>query len=171
MARTKETTDKPHVYTRVPSPVGTLTLVATDDGLAAILWEKDRPGRVPLNLAAEDSGHPVLAEVRRQLEEYFAGRRRQFSLKLDPAGTPFQRKVWNALLTIPFGERRSYAEIAQQIGSPGAARAVGAANGRNPLSIVAPCHRVVGSSGALTGFAGGLDVKARLLAFESGSEP
>jgi methylated-DNA-[protein]-cysteine S-methyltransferase len=171
MARTKQTAGTRHVYTRVPSPVGTLTLVATDDGLAAILWEHDRPGRVALNLAAEDSGHPVLVEVRRQLEEYFAGRRRQFSLKLDPSGTAFQRKVWTALLTIPFGETRSYAQIATQIGKPGAARAVGAANGRNPLSIVAPCHRVVGSTGALTGFAGGLDVKARLLAFESGSEP
>jgi methylated-DNA-[protein]-cysteine S-methyltransferase len=167
----KQTTHTRHVYTRVPSPVGTLTLVATDDGLAAILWENDRPGRVALNRAAEDSGHPVLAEVRRQLEEYFAGRRQQFSLKLDPSGTGFQRKVWNALLTIPFGETRSYAQIARQIGKPTAARAVGAANGRNPLSIVAPCHRVVGSTGALTGFAGGLDVKARLLAFERGKAP
>ena len=87
-------------------------------------------------------------------------------MKLDLSGTPSQRQVWNALLTIPFGETRSYGQIAKQIGSPAAARAVGAANGRNPVSIVAPCHRVVGSNGALTGFAGGLDVKARLLALE-----
>jgi methylated-DNA-[protein]-cysteine S-methyltransferase len=159
-------THKRHVYKRMTSPVGTLTLAATDDGLAAILWENDRPGRVPLNVVAEADGHPVLVETERQLKEYFAGRRRQFALKLDFAGTEFQRSVWSALLTIPFGETRSYAQIAEQVGRPGAARAVGAANGRNPISIVAPCHRVVGSSGALTGFAGGLETKAQLLAFE-----
>jgi len=157
-----------HVYTTIDSPVGRLTLVATDEGLAAILWENDRPNRVRLNIEAEDAGHPILAETARQLEEYFAGRRREFTLELDVAGTPFQRSVWDALLTIPFGETRSYAQIAKQIGNPAAVRAVGAANGRNPLSIVAPCHRVLGSSGQLTGFAGGLDVKARLLALESG---
>ena len=160
------TTHKRHVYKRIPSPVGTLTLVATDDGLAAILWEADRPRRVRLDLGAEDSGHPLLVETERQLEEYFAGRRKQFTLRLDPSGTLFQRKVWSALLTIPFGETRSYAQIARQIGKPMATRAVGAASGRNPISIVAPCHRVVGSTGALTGFAGGLGVKAHLLAFE-----
>src|SRR6185295_1516538 len=161
---------KRHVYKHVNSPVGTLTLVATDEGLAAILWEHERPHRVRVNIAAEDRRHPVLVEAERQLAEYFAGRRKRFALKLDVSGTPFQRKVWNALLTIPFGETRSYAQIAKQIGHPSAARAVGAANGRNPLSIVAPCHRVVGSTGVLTGFAGGLDVKARLLALE-GVEP
>ena len=155
-----------YVYKRMPSPVGTLTLVASDHGLAAVLWENDRPRRVRLNLEAEENGHPVLVEAERQLAEYFAGRRQQFTLKLDVAGTHFQRQVWNALLTIPFGETRSYRQIANQIGNPRAVRAVGAANGRNPLSIVAPCHRVIGSSGALTGFAGGLDVKARLLALE-----
>jgi len=149
------------------SPVGTLTLAATDDGLAAILWENDPPDRVRVHIAAEENGHPVLVETERQLKEYFAGRRRQFALKLDFSGTAFQRTVWNALLTIPFGETRSYAQIAGQIGKPTAARAVGAANRRNPVSIVAPCHRVVGSSGALTGFAGGLEVKAQLLAFEA----
>jgi len=158
-------------YKHMSSPVGRLTLVATDYGLAAILWEHDRPGRVRLNVGAEVNDHPVLVETERQLEEYFAGRRTQFALKLDAAGTAFQRQVWNALLTIPFGETRSYGQIARQIGSPSAVRAVGAANGRNPLSIVVPCHRVVGSTGALTGFAGGLDVKAHLLAFESSSTP
>jgi len=160
------TVTKRHVYKRIPSPVGRLTLVATDDGLAAILWANDRLGRVRLALSAEDTDHPVLIEAESQLEEYFAGRRTRFTLALDPSGTAFQRRVWDALLTIPFGETRSYAEIARQIGNPSATRAVGAANGRNPLSIVAPCHRVIGSNGALTGFAGGLDVKARLLAFE-----
>jgi len=150
----------------MPSPVGALTLVATDQGLAAILWENDAPRRVGLNLGTEEKAHPVLVEAQRQLAEYFAGTRQRFALKLDVTGTPFQRKVWNALLTIPFGETRSYGEIARQIGCPRAVRAVGAANGKNPISIVAPCHRVVGSTGALTGFAGGLDVKAHLLAFE-----
>ncbi|HEY7185589.1 MAG TPA: methylated-DNA--[protein]-cysteine S-methyltransferase [Vicinamibacterales bacterium] len=157
---------KRHVFKRVASPVGTLTLVATDNGLAAILWEHERPNRVRLDIEAEDRRHPVLVDAERQLAEYFAGRRKRFALKLDVTGTTFQQKVWNALLTIPFGETRSYAQIAQQIGHPRAVRAVGAANGRNPLSIVAPCHRVIGSSGALTGFAAGLDVKARLLALE-----
>ncbi len=160
-------TRKAHVYKRMSSPVGTLTLVATDDGVAAILWENERPGRVRLPAVAEENDHPVLLETERQLKEYFNGRRRRFSLTLDLSGTAFQRAVWNALLTIPFGETRSYAQIAVQIEKPTAARAVGAANGRNPVSIVAPCHRVVGSSGALTGFAGGLKVKARLLALES----
>jgi methylated-DNA-[protein]-cysteine S-methyltransferase len=161
---------KRHAFTRMASPVGTLTLVATDSGMVAILWENDRPHRVPLNIEAEDARHPVLVEMERQLREYFAGQRTEFTVALDVAGTPFQRKVWRALMTIPYGETRSYGEIAAQIGSPGAARAVGAASGRNPLSIVAPCHRVVGASGALTGFAGGLDVKARLLALERTGE-
>jgi methylated-DNA-[protein]-cysteine S-methyltransferase len=170
MAKVDHRTQKRHVYKRMHSPVGRLTLVASDDGLAAILWENDRPRRVQLNIDAEENGHPVLVETERQLQEYFEGRRKRFALKLDLSGTAFQRKVWNALLTIPFGETRSYAQIARQIGNPGAARAVGAANGRNPVSIVAPCHRVIGSTGALTGFAGGLRVKAQLLAFE-GPEP
>jgi methylated-DNA-[protein]-cysteine S-methyltransferase len=157
---------KRYVYTRVSSPVGTLTLVASDQGLAAILWENDRPSRVRLPLDAEDRRHPVLGETARQLAQYFAGERREFTLPLDPAGTDFQRKVWAALRTIPFGQTRSYGQIAQQIGSPTAIRAVGAANGRNPISIVTPCHRVIGANGALTGFAGGLDTKARLLELE-----
>jgi methylated-DNA-[protein]-cysteine S-methyltransferase len=166
MANINRTTPKRHVSKTVASPVGRLTLVATDDGLAAILWENDRPRRVPLSIDAHEDNHPVLVEAERQLEEYFAGRRTQFALTLDTSGTAFQQKVWDALLTIPFGETRSYTQIAEQIGSPRAVRAVGAANGRNPVSIVAPCHRVIGASGKLTGFAGGLDVKARLLALE-----
>jgi methylated-DNA-[protein]-cysteine S-methyltransferase len=166
MAKVDRTTRTRHVSKRMPSRVGTLTLVATDAGLSAILWENDRPDRVRVNVEAEDNVHPALLETERQLKEYFAGRRTQFTVKLDLSGTAFQRRVWRALLMIPFGETRSYAQIAKQIGSPTAARAVGAATGRNPVSIVAPCHRVVGSTGALTGFAGGLDVKAHLLAFE-----
>jgi len=166
MTKRDRNTTKRHVAKTVSSPVGQLTLVASDDGLAAILWEHDRPGRVPLRIEAEDQEHPVLVETERQLKEYFAGARKTFTVTLDVEGTAFQRKVWGALLTIPFGETRSYGQIAKQIGSPAAVRAVGAANGRNPVSIIAPCHRVIGSTGQLTGFAGGLDVKARLLALE-----
>jgi len=158
-----------HVHTVIASPVGDLTLVATDAGLAAILWENDRPGRVPLDRGARVDGHPILRQAAAQLAEYFAGRRRTFDVPLDMAGTAFQRDVWEALRTIPFGETRSYRDVARQIGRPRAVRAVGAANGRNPVSIIAPCHRVVGSGGALTGFAGGLERKAQLLALESAS--
>ena len=166
MARLDRQSAKRYVYKLVDSPVGRLTLVATDDGLAAILWEHERPGRVPLRLEAQDGQHPVLLETERQLGEYFAGKRQVFAVRLDPVGTPFQRDVWNALLTIPFGETRSYGEVAKQIGRPDAVRAVGAANGRNPISIIAPCHRVIGATGKLTGFAGGLAAKAQLLALE-----
>ena len=167
MATSARTTPQRHVCKTMDSPVGKLTLVASEQGLAAILWEHDRPRRVGLKIDGEDTRHPVLLEAERQLGEYFAGRRTAFALPLDFAGTPFQTKVWSALLTIPFGETRSYGQIARQIGSPRAVRAVGAANGRNPLSIVAPCHRVIGAAGQLTGFAGGLEVKARLLALEA----
>lgn len=158
------------VYKVMKSPVGELTLVARGDSLVAILWENDKPGRVKTGPLTEDKEHLVLLETQRQLEQYFAGERQQFELPLDFAGTEFQRKVWGALLTIPFGETRSYLEIAKQLGNPGAVRAVGAANGRNPISIVAPCHRVIGSSGALTGFAGGMEAKAWLLRLEGGEK-
>lgn len=154
--------------TAIPSPVGSLGLVSTDDALIAILWENDRAGRVTLPQAMDDApDHPLLIETARQLNAYFAGRLRSFSLPLAFRGTEFQKKVWNALLTIPYGETRSYSAIAMQIGCPGASRAVGAANGRNPISIVAPCHRVVGANGCLTGFAGGMEAKSTLLRLES----
>ncbi|WP_257548620.1 methylated-DNA--[protein]-cysteine S-methyltransferase [Sphingopyxis sp. DBS4] len=155
-----------HAFKTIWSPVGELTLVADAKGLAAILWEKDRPGRVQLGPLTEDAEHPVLVETERQLGEYFAGKRRTFDVPLSFSGSDFQKRVWSALLTIPFGETRSYGEIAQQVGRPTASRAVGAANGRNPISIIAPCHRVVGSTGKLTGFAGGLDAKKYLLELE-----
>jgi len=157
---------KRYVSKVIGSPVGPLTLVASSAGLAAILWKDDNPRRVRLGEVVEEGTNSILLETQRQLGEYFAGRRKVFTVKLDFTGTDFQRRVWAALLTIPYGETRSYGEIARQIGSPAAVRAVGAANGRNPISIIAPCHRVVGSTGQLTGFAGGLDVKARLLALE-----
>ena len=162
-----DTSTRTYVGKDVDSPVGRLRLVASERGLAAILWENDDPRRVPLGEVAEDGEHPVLREAERQLREYFAGTRRDFDLQLDFAGTDFQRKVWAALLTIPYGQTRSYAQIARQIGNSRAVRAVGAANGRNPISIVAPCHRVIGATGELTGFAGGLQTKARLLSLEA----
>lgn len=152
----------------LPSPVGVLTLVASDKGLAAILWEVERPNRVRLGELTLVERHPVLDETARQLTEYFAGQRQCFDLPLDFVGTPFQQKVWQALLSIPFGQTRTYSQIAAQIGHPTAVRAVGAANGRNPISIVAPCHRVIGASGELTGFAGGLRAKQVLLRVEHG---
>ena len=166
MVKADSPISKHYVHSTMNSPVGTLTLVATDEGLAGILWENDWPKRVQLRVETRDDSHPVLIETERQLNEYFSGRRTEFALKLDVDGTPFQRRVWNALRTIPFGETRSYGDIAKQIGNPGAMRAVGAANGRNPVSIVVPCHRVIGSNGKLTGFGGGLDAKAFLLTLE-----
>jgi methylated-DNA-[protein]-cysteine S-methyltransferase len=150
----------------IGSPLGDLKLIASDEGLVAILWENDSPRRVPLTELVANDEHPVLVETERELGEYFAGRRKTFSIPLDMRGTRFQKQVWDALLAIPFGETRSYGQLARQLGNPRATRAVGTANGRNPLSIVLPCHRVIGSSGKLTGFAGGLDAKAHLLGLE-----
>ena len=156
----------PYTFITLPSPVGELKLVANGSRLAAILWENDKPNRVRLGPMSEAPDNPLLIKTARQLQEYFAGTRNCFDLELDFAGTDFQKKVWAALLTIPFGETRTYSQIAEQIGNPSAVRAVGAANGRNPISIVAPCHRVIGASGKLTGFAGGLEAKERLLRLE-----
>lgn len=154
------------VYKLIASPVGKLKLVASDKGLVAILWEKDSPRRVRLNEPVENKEHPILVATERQLDEYFAGKRKAFSIALDMRGTRFQKDVWEALRAIPFGETRSYGQLAKQLGNPRASRAVGAANGRNPVSIIVPCHRVIGSSGKLTGFAGGLGTKAHLLGLE-----
>ncbi|AXU95925.1 MAG TPA: methylated-DNA--[protein]-cysteine S-methyltransferase [Erwinia persicina] len=155
-------------YKMIDSPVGELKLVATERGLAAVMWENDDPKRVRFLPQQEDVHHRTLLEAEKQLREYFTGERQQFDLTLDFIGTEFQRRVWAALVTIPFGETRSYSEIARQVGSPAAVRAVGAANGRNPVSIIAPCHRVIGANGKLTGFAGGLETKAFLLRLEGG---
>jgi len=162
---------KRYVYSWVKSPVGRLQLIASDEGLAGLLWANERPSPLRSSLDSEDNDNAILVEAARQLDEYFDGRRKHFALTLDFTGTPFQRQVWDALLTIPFGETRSYAQIAHQIGRPNAVRAVGAANGANPIAIVAPCHRVIGSSGQLTGFGGGLDVKEYLLALEGARLP
>ena len=148
------------------SPVGALKLVAHDQALVAVMWDNEDHKRVRLAKPLEHHQHPMLQRVKKQLEEYFVGQRQQFDLPLDFQGTDFQQQVWKALLTIPYGETRSYKEIALQIGNEKAVRAVGAANGKNPISIIAPCHRVIGSSGALVGFAGGLDKKQILLSLE-----
>lgn len=158
-------------YKIIDSPIGKLKLVASDKALVAILWENDKPRRVRLRELKVNGQHPVLLETERQLKEYFAGKRKEFSIALEMNGTQFQKNVWEALLAIPFGETRSYAQLAKQLGNPRATRAVGAANGRNPVSIIVPCHRVIGSSGKLTGFAGGLEVKAQLLSLESSGTP
>ncbi len=153
-------------FMEMPSPVGILKLVATENALVAVLWENENPKRVRLAELIEQVNHPILLETQKQLREYFAGTRQQFDLPLDFEGTVFQKKVWQALLGIPFGETRSYRDIAEQVGNIKAVRAVGAANGKNPISIVAPCHRVVGVNGKLVGFAGGLNNKEILLGLE-----
>ena len=153
-------------FKEIDSPVGLLKLVAHDQALVAVLWENESPNRVRIATLIEDQNHPVLLNTQQQLTEYFNNQRTVFDLALDFQGTDFQKKVWQALLTIPFGETRSYKQIAEQIGNVKAVRAVGAANGKNPISIIAPCHRVVGANGKLVGFAGGLENKEILLKIE-----
>ena len=151
-------------YTRLPSPLGTLLLVGTGDALSAIWLPSGRDRLEPDPGWIETAA--AFAEPVRQLDAYFAGALRRFDLRLAPAGTPFQQRVWQALLEIPYGETVSYSELARRIGRPSAVRAVGAANGQNPLSIVIPCHRVIGSDGRLVGYGGGLPAKSALLALE-----
>ena len=153
-------------FMEIDSPVGVLKLVANDISLIAVLWENETPNRVRLAELIENKQHPILLETQKQLSEYFEGQRKIFDLPLNFEGTEFQQKVWQALLTIPFGETRSYKDIAEQIGNVKAVRAVGAANGKNPISIITPCHRVVGANGKLVGFAGGLENKDVLLKLE-----
>ncbi len=144
----------------IASPLGPIRLAVAGGLLCRCDFDRDAtPGGEP--------GDPVLAEAARQLAEYFAGTRRDFDLPLHGGGTPFQGRVWRALRAIPFGETRTYADIARVLGQPAATRAVGAANGRNPIGIIVPCHRVIGSDGTLTGYAGGLPIKRWLLAHEA----
>ncbi|EPF70737.1 methylated-DNA--[protein]-cysteine S-methyltransferase [Acinetobacter rudis] len=149
------------------SPVGQLQIVAHNQALVAVKWDTEDPKRLRLASLLEHPTHPILLKVEQQLHEYFQGQRQVFDLPLDLAGTAFQQQVWQALQTIPYGETRSYKEIAEQIGNIKAVRAVGAANGKNPISIIVPCHRVIGASGQLVGFAGGLGYKQTLLSIES----
>ena len=146
------------IYKKIDTPIGGLRIIASEVALYGILWPRDS-----LSVGINEGYNAILNETERQLGEYFAGQRTRFSLPLEMIGTDFQKKVWNALLMIPYGETRSYSELAESIGNPKAVRAVGAANGKNPISIVVPCHRVIGKSGKLIGFAGGVDVKRELL--------
>ncbi|TAG07598.1 MAG: methylated-DNA--[protein]-cysteine S-methyltransferase [Verrucomicrobia bacterium] len=148
------------------SPVGILRLVASENGLCAVLWNCELSEHPRLPETTENTHHPTLQQAAKELDEYFAKQRKKFTIPLDPIGTPFQLKVWQALRTIPYGETRSYGEQARMIGAPNAARAVGAANGKNPISIIVPCHRVIGKNGSLTGFGGGLHTKQKLLQLE-----
>jgi methylated-DNA-[protein]-cysteine S-methyltransferase len=153
-------------YKFLDSPLGRIKLIADEKALVAILWPSERPNRVRVPELLLSEQHPVLLVAEQQLQEYFDGRRQAFSVPVEMRGTQFQRDVWQALLDIPFGETGTYAGVARQLGKPRAVRAVGAAIGRNPLCIVFPCHRVIGTSGKLTGFAGGLDAKRFLLELE-----
>ncbi|MBL0740547.1 methylated-DNA--[protein]-cysteine S-methyltransferase [Chryseolinea lacunae] len=156
-----------YAYTTINSPVGILKLIASTQALVAILWQHDDGERVSVHGDAErDDAHPILLETKKQLTEYFDKKRETFTLALDFEGTGFQKKVWQALLTIPYGTTTTYGHIAEQVGNAKAVRAVGGAVNKNPISIIAPCHRVVGSTGNPVGFGGGLHNKAILLRLE-----
>lgn len=150
----------------VPSPVGPITLVASPTGLRAVVWDGDDADSSAETSGAVPGRTPILDEAVRQLDDYFAGRRLEFDLPLEPIGTEFQLGVWRVLRGIPYGETISYGEQARRLGDAKKARAVGGANGRNPLGIVVPCHRVIGADGSLTGFGGGIDSKKWLLEHE-----
>jgi len=151
-----------HVYVQMPSPLGLIEIAASDQGIHAILF-------VDTSSAPSSTDQPLLQQCQLQLQQYFAGERQQFDLPLAATGTGFQQQVWQALCQIDYGQTCSYSAIAARLNNPKAVRAVGAANGRNPLSIVVPCHRVIGANGSLTGYAGGLDRKRWLLAHEQQS--
>lgn len=155
----------------VDSPVGRLTLLASDHGLRALLWSAEWAEHLGIGVPefgahVSDTANDHLDQAVLELSEYFAGHRKEFTVTLDPVGTPFQLSAWQALRAIPYGETISYGEQARRLGDPRKSRAVGAANGQNPISIIVPCHRVVGGDGKLTGFGGGLPAKAWLLDHE-----
>ena len=157
---------------KVNSIAGELTLVADETTLVALLWGNDKPNRVKRpdfewsQIERTNNNHPIFLEAERQLDDYFKGQLKNFNLPLDLIGTEFQKKVWQGLLSIPYGQTQSYQGLAKQIGHPKAMRALGAANGKNPILIIIPCHRVIGANGTLTGFVGGLKNKAVLLELE-----
>ena len=158
-------------YDTYESPQGRMLLVATDDGIAGIYFERQKyfPRKDKEWRRAPD--HAALKRAKRELGEYFAGRRTRFDVPLDPQGTAFQRKVWNAIVKVAYGRTLSYGELAKRAGQAGSARAAGAATGRNPIGIIVPCHRIMGANGALTGYAGGIGRKRALLALEAGMRP
>lgn len=152
---------------RIESPVGLITLIASAEALVSLRWGQGVLDRVDsMGAISQSSANGILRRTAEQLREYFCGKRHAFDIPLDPQGTDFQKQVWQQLLKIPYGQTISYGEQAQRLGRPQAARAVGAANGKNPIGIIIPCHRVIGASGHLTGFAGGLEVKRQLLDLE-----
>ncbi|MDO5503800.1 MAG: methylated-DNA--[protein]-cysteine S-methyltransferase [Actinomycetia bacterium] len=156
-------------YAEVPTALGAFHIVADDEAVTAVHYPHDEvPRDASWGTPSRPGEHPILAAAARQLTEFLAGERRTFDLPLRPRGTDFQRQAWAALLTIPYGQTRSYREQAEAIARPTAVRAIGAANGANPIPIFIPCHRVIGSGGSLTGYAGGTELKARLLDLESG---
>ena len=154
-------------YDYTPSPHGRMLLVADEKALTRVSFAGQKYAPRVAQDWTRDGGHAPIAKAKRELAEYFAGRRKRFSVKLAPRGTPFQRKVWKAIAGVAFGRTIAYAELARRAGRPGSARAAGAATGRNPIGIIVPCHRIVGSDGALTGYAGGLSKKRALLALEA----
>ena len=158
------------VWENVASPLGALTVLASDDGILAIAFENDRTEQAKTNLPRA-ADHPIINATVEQLAMYFDGTLQVFDLPLDLRGTDFQKCVWKLLLEIPFGETRTYGDIAHALGNAGASQAVGAANGKNPVAIVVPCHRVIGASGHLTGYAGGMDKKKFLLTHEGVIQP
>lgn len=151
-------------FTYYDSPLGTVTLQANEQGLLGVWFETHTTK--PQDLGTQEDSFPIFQSVKEQLERYFAGEAVQFDVPIAAKGTPFQQSVWHALTTIPYGETWSYAQLADAIGNPKAVRAVGLANGKNPVSVIVPCHRVIGKNGKLTGYAGGIERKQRLLAIE-----
>ncbi len=156
-----------HYYDFHESPYGQILLVANDEGLCGVYFSGQKYYPQVESPLRRDAQHATLRRAKRELAEYFAGGRKRFEVALAPEGTPFQRSVWKAISTVAFGQTISYGELARRAGCPGSARAAGAATGRNPIGIIVPCHRIVGSNGSLTGYAGGLDRKRALLALES----
>jgi methylated-DNA-[protein]-cysteine S-methyltransferase len=157
-----------HYYDFYESPHGQMLFVANDEGISGVYFDGQKHLPQVESAWRRDAEHVLLRQAKRELAEYFGGERRRFETALAPDGTPFQRAVWKAIATVDFGKTITYGELARRAGSPGNARAAGAATGRNPISIIVPCHRIVGSDGSLTGYAGGLERKRTLLALESG---
>ena len=158
-----------HYYDLYESPYGRMLLVADEEGVSGVYFDGQKYFPQVASQWRRDAQHATLRQAKRELVEYFGGERQRFNVALAPEGTPFQRSVWKAISSVGFGETKSYGELARRAGCPGSARAAGAATGRNPIGIIVPCHRIVGSNGSLTGYAGGLDRKRALLALEAGT--
>jgi methylated-DNA-[protein]-cysteine S-methyltransferase len=158
-----------HYFDFYESPMGKMLIVATDDGLNGLYFIDQKYYRAVEAGWTRDGKHPVVRQTAREMQEYFAGKRKEFDIPLAPAGTPFQAQVWKAISSVPYGTNITYSELARRAGHPDAIRAAGTATGRNPITIIVPCHRIVGSDGSLTGYAGGLDRKRALQELESGA--